>query len=61
MAEEGEQITYKYSGYHKELDCWTDETDAKLVRDGYATISSVKYDQNDPEGNEKIDKWEVKI
>ena len=61
VAEEGEQITYKYSGYHKELDCWTDETDAKLVRDGYATISSVKYDQNDPEGNEKIDKWEVKI
>lgn len=54
-------VTYKYSGFPKELDCWTDETDAKLVRDGYATISSVKYDQNDAEGNGIIEKWEVTI
>lgn len=61
VAEEGDKITYRYSGTPKELECWTAETDARLARDGYATISSVKYDQNDTEGNDIIEKWGIRI
>ena len=61
VEKEGDKVTYSYSGYPQELSCWTDETDAKIIRDGYATISSVKYDQNDIQGNMEIEKWEVQI
>ena len=61
VEENGDKVTYSYSGTPKNMDCWGDDTDAKLVRDGYATISSVKYDQNDVEGNAIIEKWNLKI
>ena len=61
VEENGDKVTYSYSGTPKNMDCWSDDTDAKLVRDGYATISSVKYDQNDVEGNAIIEKWNLKI
>src|SRR5699024_8352183 len=61
VEENGDKVTYSYSGTPKNMDCWSDDTDAKLVRDGYATIASVKYDQNDVEGNAIIEKWNLKI
>lgn len=61
INEKDGEVTYTYSGIPTELDHWTDDTDAKLIREGYATISSVKYDQNDYHGNMQIDKWEVQI
>jgi len=61
INEKDGEVTYTYSGVATELDHWTDDTDAKLIREGYATISSVKYDQNDYHGNMQIDKWEVQI
>jgi len=61
VEENGDKITYSYAGVPAELECWTGDTDARLIREGYATISSVKYDHNDVQGNERIDKWEVQI
>ena len=61
VRDEGEKVTYSYSGTPKNMDCWSAETDARLVREGYATISSVKYDQSDAEGNAVIEKWELAL
>ena len=61
VRDEGEKVTYSYSGTPKNMDCWSAETDARLVREGYATISSVKYDQSDAEGNAVIEKWELEL
>lgn len=57
----GETKVYRYVGTPTVLDEWTDETDARLVRDGYATISAIRYDLNDYEGLEKMKEWELKI
>lgn len=61
VRDEGEKVTYSYSGTPKNMDCWSAETDARLVREGYATISSVKYDQSDAEGNAVIAQWKLAL
>lgn len=57
----GEEVTYRYSGTPTELEHWTDDMDVKLIRDGYATISAIRYDLNDYEGLKTIKEWEIDI
>ena len=54
-----DSVTYHYSGTAVEDETWTEEMDTKLIRDGWITISMVRYDLNDYEGLEQIKKWEV--
>jgi len=35
--------------------------DVRLIRQGYATISAIRYDLNDYEGLKEIKGWELKI
>ena len=44
-----------------ESESWYDETDALMIRQGYATVAVVRYDLNDYEGLEEIKKWEIKL
>ncbi len=53
--------TYRYRGTPAELDHWTDDMDVKIIRQGYATISAIRYDLNDYEGLEEIKGWGLKI
>lgn len=59
--DEDGQITYTYSGVAREMDCWEDKADARLIRENYATISAVKYELLDEEGNKEIQSWEIEI
>ncbi len=55
------QITYRYTGEPlppKDLD---PDMDVVLTREGYATISAIKYDLNDYESMEVIKKWELNV
>lgn len=61
VERKGEESTYRYRGTPRELDHWTADMDVRLVRDGYATISAIRYDLNDYEGLEQLEKWELKI
>ncbi|MBR5315999.1 MAG: 5'/3'-nucleotidase SurE, partial [Firmicutes bacterium] len=62
ITEETEDsITYNYASVPEEMDSWKDNDDAKLIREGYATISVVKYDFRDELGNKEIENWEVQI
>ena len=42
-----------------EDETWTDDMDTKLVREGYITVSAIKYDLNDYAGFEALKKWEA--
>lgn len=55
----GETITYRYAGTMVEDETWTDEMDTKLAREGYITVSAIKYDLNDYEGYETLKQWEA--
>ena len=57
-ADDGETVTYRYAGTMVEDETWTDEMDTKLVREGYITVSAIKYDLNDYEGYETLKQWE---
>ncbi|MBQ9961469.1 MAG: 5'/3'-nucleotidase SurE [Firmicutes bacterium] len=61
LEESEDSVTYTYASVPEKLDCWTDETDAKLIDEGYATISVVKYDFRDGLGNKEIETWEVQL
>lgn len=61
IAENGDERTYRYASVPIELDSWTVEDDAKLIRDGYATISAVRCNYSDCEANKQIETWEVQI
>ena len=61
-AEETEDsVTYRYASVPEEMDTWADDDDARLIREGYATISVVKYDFRDGVGNKEIENWEVQL
>ena len=44
-----------------ESEGWDEDTDALLIRRGYATIAVVRYDLNDYEGLEEVKKWGIKL
>ena len=54
-------VTYRYSGKPMDSPEWNSDTDALLVKKGYAVISMIKYDLNDYQGLEEIKKWEIKL
>lgn len=54
-------ITYKYTGEPLEKGNHEEDIDVKLIKDGYATISAIKYDLNDYAGLKEMEKWELKI
>lgn len=54
-------VTYKYTGEPVEKENHEDGLDVKLINDGYATISAIKYDLNDYTGLKEIEKWELNI
>jgi len=54
-------VSYKYTGEPLEKGNHEEDLDVKLIRDGYATISAIKYDLNDYAGLKEMEKWEVKI
>ena len=54
-------VTYRYSGKPMDSPDWNGDTDALLVKKGYAVISMIKYDLNDYQGLEEIKKWEIKL
>ena len=53
--------TYQYSGSPVDSPERSDDTDASLLRRGYAAISMIKYDLNDYEGLNTIKKWRIKL
>lgn len=57
----GDSKTYRYRGTPSELDHWTEDMDVRLIRQGYATISAIRYDLNDYEGLKEIKGWELNI
>ncbi|MCI7618917.1 MAG: 5'/3'-nucleotidase SurE [Firmicutes bacterium] len=61
IDETEDSITYRYAGEPVESESWDDETDALMIRQGYATVAVVRYDLNDYEGLEEIKKWEIKL
>ena len=52
---------YEALGFRLESENWDEETDALMIRRGYATIAMVRYDLNDYEGLDEIKKWEIKL
>lgn len=54
-------VTYRYRGAPSEPEETGDDVDVRLIRQGYATVSAIRYDLNDYEGMEEIKKWELKI
>lgn len=54
-------VTYRYRGAPSEPEGMDDDVDVRLIRQGYATVSAIRYDLNDYEGMEEIKKWELKI
>ena len=61
ISRKGDTVTYKYIGEPIEEGNHEDGLDVKLIKDGYATVSAIKYDLNDYEGLKEIEKWELKI
>ena len=57
IDEKEDAITYRYGGQPVESEGWDEDTDALLIRRGYATIAVVRYDLNDYEGLEEVKKW----
>ena len=54
-------VTYRYTGEPVEHQGLEEDLDVKLTRDGYATISAIKYDLNDYNGLKIMEKWELNI
>ena len=54
----GKSILYQYSGSPAAAEDQADDVDIRLIGQGYATISMVKYDLNDYEGLKKLKDWE---
>lgn len=54
-----DSVTYHYAGTAVEDESWEDDMDTKLIRDGWVTVSMVKYDLNDYDGLEMIKNWEA--
>lgn len=61
VSRKGESVTYRYRGAPSEPEKTDDDVDVRLIRQGYATVSAIRYDLNDYEGMEEIKKWELKI
>lgn len=61
LSQEGLSRTYKYRGTPSESEVWSDEMDIKMIRNGYATISAVKYDLNDYDGLKEIERWGIDL
>ena len=61
IDEREDSVTYRYAGVPVESKSWDEQTDALMIRKGYATIAMVRYDLNDYEGLEEIKKWEIKL
>lgn len=61
IERKGRDITYKYSGTPAALARQVSDMDVKLIREGYATISALRYDLNDYEGLKEMEKWEIEI
>ena len=54
-------VTYKYTGEPLEKGNHEEDLDVKLIKDGYATISVIKYDLNDYAGLKEVENWELNI
>ena len=52
-------MLYQYSGSPAYQEDQEEDIDIRLISEGYATVSMVKYDLNDYEGLEKIKTWEI--
>ena len=52
-------ITYRYRGKPRIDESWEDDMDTKLILEGYATISAIKYDLNDYENKKTLESWEL--
>ena len=61
LEETEDSVTYRYTGtpvFHEDE---AGDADTLLIRQGYGTISMIKYDLNDYEGLEKIKGWEIEL
>lgn len=61
IEKNGSSRTYQYSGTQVESPDGSDDSDASLLRRGFAAISMIKYDLNDYEGLDVIKKWGIKL
>ncbi len=61
VGRKGDAKTYRYRGKPKHDEKQGEFMDVDLIREGYATITAVRYDLNDYEGLEIIKKWEIEI
>ena len=58
---DGEKTVYRYVGEPLPPEDTDDNFDVKLIHEGYATVSAIKYDLNDYAGLEEIKEWELNI
>lgn len=61
IARKGTEVTYKYTGTPSDVKGQVSDIDVKLIREGYATISALRYDLNDYQGLKEMEKWEIEI
>lgn len=61
IEEDGDEVTYRYSGQPVSGTKQDEEADTLLVDRGYGTISVVQYDLNDYEGLEMLKGWEIDL
>lgn len=61
VSRNGDTVTYKYTGEPIEIGNHDEGLDVKLIGEGYATISAIKYDLNDYAGLKEMEKWELNI
>lgn len=61
VRSDGAKTVYRYRGTPVEMESWTDELDVSMIREGYATISVIKYDLNDYEGLDEIREWRIQL
>lgn len=59
QGKEQTAILYKYSGSPAMTADQEEDIDVRLISEGYATISMVKYDLNDYEGLKELKRWEI--
>ena len=60
-GEKPERTVYKYTGTPVKLETEASDIDIKLIGEGYATVSMIKYDLNDDEGLKKLKEWELTL
>lgn len=53
-----EEIFFTYSSRYELKEDWDEDVDAKVLSQGYATVTMVKYDLNDYAGIEKLKGWQ---